>query len=273
MLGSHLQSSADVARYQFAGVALGGRAQTFVFVGMEQQVVAHTAADKALFDARQGIHGLVDVDERLVVGIQIGADGRVDARGPLALFAEVLVAAAHPVHIGRGAAQVAQVALEIGHGRDGAYLLEDAFGRAAHDKFPLVGRDGAEGTAAKAAAVQIDRKLYHLVRWNALALVLGMRQTGIGEVERAVDLLGGHRRIGRMHHHVLVARLLDEALRMQAVALLLHVAEIGRLRLGSLAALLVGGQKDVVFADAAGDVSAAMQGDGLAHGTFAQQLV
>ena len=61
-----------------------------------------------------------------------------------------------------------------------------------------------------------------------------------------------------MHHHVLVARLLDEALRMQAVALFLHVAEIGRLRLRLLAALLVGGQKDVVFADAAGDVGAAM---------------
>ena len=76
-----------------------------------------------------------------------------------------------------------------------------------------------------------------------------------------------------MHHHVLVARLLDEALRMQAVALLLHVAEIGRLQLGLPTALLVGGQKDVVFADAAGDVSAAMQGDGLAHGEFAQQLV
>ena len=61
-----------------------------------------------------------------------------------------------------------------------------------------------------------------------------------------------------MHHHVLVARLLDEALRMQAVALLLHVAEIGRLQLGLPTALLVGGQKDVVFADAAGDVGAAM---------------
>ena len=71
---------------------------------MEQQVVAHAATDKALFDAGQGIHGFIDVDERLVVGIQIWADAGVDARGPLALSAKALVAAAHAVHIGRGAA-------------------------------------------------------------------------------------------------------------------------------------------------------------------------
>ena len=93
-----------MARYQFAGVALGRSAQTFVFVGMEQQIVAHAAADKTLFDAGQGIHGFIDVDERLVVGIQIRADAGVDARGPLALSAKALVAAAHAVHIGRGAA-------------------------------------------------------------------------------------------------------------------------------------------------------------------------
>ena len=100
-----------------------------------------------------------------------------------------------------------------------------------------------------------------------------MRQTGIGKGKRAVYLLGGHRRIGRMDHDELVGRLLDEALRVQAVTLLLHMAEVGGLQLGLPAAFLVGSQEDVVLANAAGDVGAAMQGDGLAHGEFAQQLV
>ena len=46
---------------------------------MQQEVIAYTGTDKALLDARQCIHGTVDVEQRSVVGIEIGADGGMNA--------------------------------------------------------------------------------------------------------------------------------------------------------------------------------------------------
>ena len=66
-------------------------------------------------------------------------------------------------------------------------------------------RDGAEGTTAKTATVDVYGEFYHLVGGNAFALIFGVWQTRVGQVERVVDLLGGHRWIGWVDYDELIA--------------------------------------------------------------------
>ena len=122
VLGRHLQASADVAGDEFAGVFAGALVHLRILALMEQEVVAHSAADERLLDTGQGVDGVVDVEQRAVVGVQVGTHLGMDARGPLALLAQVEVGALHAVHVGAGAAQVAQVALEVGQLHDGLHL-------------------------------------------------------------------------------------------------------------------------------------------------------
>lgn len=123
---------------------------------------------------------MVDVEQGAVVGIQVGTHLGMDARGPFALAAQLLVSALHAVHVGAGSAQVAQVALEVGQLHDSLHLTQDAFLATAHDEFALMGGDGAECTSAEASAVDVDRVLDHVVGGDALALVLGMGQARVG---------------------------------------------------------------------------------------------
>ena len=59
-----------------------------------------------------------------------------------------------------------------------------------------MGGDGAESTTAETAAMDIYAELDHLVGGNALALIFNMRYARVRQVERGVNLLGSHRRIG-----------------------------------------------------------------------------
>ena len=168
MLGGHLEAAADVAGDELAGVGF------LVGTGQEEQVVADAAADEAFLDAGHGVDGAVEVEEEPVVGVEVTAGGGMEARGATAALAEGAVAAAHAVHVGRGSAEVAEVALEVGHLRHGTHLAQDALLAAADNLLALVGGDGAEGAAAEAAAVDGDGVAYHLVGWDALVLVAGM---------------------------------------------------------------------------------------------------
>ena len=85
-----------------------------------------------------------------------------------------------------------------------------------------MGRDGTERASAKTAAVDVDGVLYHLVcRDGAALLVLGMWQAGIRQVEGGINLLGGHRRLGRIDEDEAVAVALHEGGADYFVALLL----------------------------------------------------
>ena len=163
---------------------------------MEQQVVAHAAADEAFLHAGQGVDSPIEVEQLLMAGVEVRTYLRMDAAGALAVFTGLQVAAVHAVHIGRRASEVAQVALEVFHLYDLLHLAQDAFFRAAGNEFALVGRDGTEGTAAKASAVNVDAVLDHLVGRDALALILGMGQACVGQVEAGVELRRGHGRVG-----------------------------------------------------------------------------
>ena len=180
VLGRHLQASADVAGDEFAGVFAGALVHLRILALMEQEVVAHSAADERLLDTGQGIDGVVDVEQRAVVGVQVGAHLGMDARRPLALLAQVEVGALHAIHVGTGAAQVAQVALEVGQLHDGLHFAQDALLATAHDELSLMGGDGTEGTSAETSAMDVDRVFDHVVGGDALALVLGMGQARVG---------------------------------------------------------------------------------------------
>ena len=131
-------------------------------------------------------------------------------------------------------------------------------------------RNGAEGAAAEAAAVDVDRMLDHLPRRDvALAAVARMRRPFVGKVERPVEFFGRERRVGGVDHHVTVARGFDQyAVRLHEVALRLDAAEIfgEGVRVGR--ALLVGVQQQPVFEPV--DVGAVGEERHLPE--FAQQL-
>ena len=203
VLGCHLQSSAHMAGDEFARVLPRRLVGFLVFALMQQEVIAHAAADKALLHARQGIDGMIDIEQLGVVGVEVGADLRMDAGGSFAAFADFQVATLHAIHIGRRATEVGDISLEAFHLGDLPGLFEDALLGPAYHKLALMGRYGAERTSAEASPVHVDRELDHLVGWDGLALVFGVGQTGVGQVERGIHLLGGHGRVGRIGYGIL----------------------------------------------------------------------
>jgi len=63
MLWSHFKPSADMLRDELAGVLPCSPVGVFVFRVVQQQVIAHAAANEALLDARQTVDGVVDVEQ------------------------------------------------------------------------------------------------------------------------------------------------------------------------------------------------------------------
>ena len=123
---------------------------------------------------------MVDIQQRTVVGIEVGADFGMDAGGTLALLAAGLILALHAVHVGTRSTQIAQIAFEIGHLYDLLHFAENALLTPVDDKLALMSRDCTEGTSAKTSTVYIDREFDHVKSRDALALVLGVWQTGVG---------------------------------------------------------------------------------------------
>ena len=176
-----------------------------------EEVVADAAADEGLADALHGADFLVEGQQRPVVVVEVGATLRMEARGAPAAGAERPVAAPHAVHVGRGGPDVREVALEAGHADDTLHLGENRPLAARVYELALVGRDGAEGAAAEAAPVDVERELNHLPGRNLpLAAVARVGRPLVGEVERVVELLGRERGVGGCDHHPAVARPLDE---------------------------------------------------------------
>ena len=96
--------------------------------------------------------------------------------------------------------------------------------------------------------------LDHLVSRYHLVLVLGVWQTGIGQVEGSIQFLGSHRGIGRVHHGVASFHLLYQSLGMYLVGFLLDMAEVFRFGPFVAQAFLMTVQDDVLFIDAFGNI-------------------
>ena len=169
---------------------------------------------------------MIDVEQLAVVGVEVRTDLRLDATGTTAFLTGILVASRHAVHVGRGAAEVGEIAFEVGHLHDLFHLSENALLGTAGDKLTLMGGDGAEGTAAETAPMDVDGVFDHVVGRDTLAFVFGMGLTRVRQVERGVKLFGGHRRIGRIHYDVKAIDALQQPLGMHHVRLFLDMAEV-----------------------------------------------
>ena len=126
VLRCYFQAAGDVPCDEFASIEFGSAVDVLVLRAMQQQVITHTATDEALLDARQCINGSINVEQRSVVGVQIFANGRMNARGTFAALAQAFVASLHAIHIGRRAAEVAEITFEVGHVGDLLHFAQDA---------------------------------------------------------------------------------------------------------------------------------------------------
>ena len=158
----------------------------------------------------------------------------------------------HAVHVGTGAAQVADIALEVLHLYHLLDFAQDGLLAARGNELALVGTDGAKGAAAKAAAVHAHRVTDHLIGRNAFALVAGVGQTRVGQVKRGINLLGGHRRVGAVDLDGNVSRGLPHIVAVPQVALDFNYLEILGLSLHRLLAFLVAVQHHVGLAVGSG---------------------
>ena len=89
-----------------------------------------------------------------------------------------------------------------------------------------MGRYGAECTSSKTSAMNVYREFNHIVGRNALALIFWVRLTCVRQIERCVELLGSHRRVGRIHHYVTPVNSLYQSLCVHHVRLLFNVLEV-----------------------------------------------
>ena len=251
MFRSYLQSAAHVLGNQFARVFSSRLIHLFVLALMQQKVVTHTTTNETLLDSRQSIYSMINLQKLAVVGIEVRTNLRVYTRRALAHFAGFLILAVHSVHVGRRTAQIAQIALEIRHLDDFLHLLQNALLAAANHEFTLMGRNGAERTAAETATMKVHGELDHLVGRNGLALVFRMRQTRIRQVESRIQFRGSHQRERRIHHYIFAVNFLNHALSMHFVGFFLQMAHVLSLSLLVVETFFVAVEDDVIVLEAA----------------------
>src|SRR5665213_1895817 len=166
MLGRDLQLAADMVLREFA----------HVLWRFDREVVAHTGGDQNLLDAGQRPGLPIQLDQRRMIGVEIRAYARIDARRAAAGAFDLAALARQPVHV-RGRAT--QIGDHAGETRDAITdlldLREHRLLRAALDDAALVFGNGAERAAAEAAALDRHREADHLVGGNVGLAVARMR--------------------------------------------------------------------------------------------------
>ena len=125
-----------------------------------------------------------------MIGIQIGANARINAGRLAAGRFNLLILAGQPVHIGGRPAQIGNMAGKIGRSiADRFDFADDRIFRTALDYSAFMFGDRTEGAAAETAAHDVDRMLDHFESGNIGVAVGLVRQARIGQVEDAVHFL------------------------------------------------------------------------------------
>jgi hypothetical protein len=203
-----LQVAADMVPHEFTdvlGVAHG-------------KVVTQAGADQHLLHPGQRPRLAIELQQRRVVGVQILADAREDARQAAAGRLDLPVLARQAVHVRRRSAEIGDDAGEAGRAiADLLDLAQDRLLRAALDDPPLVLGDRAEGAAAEAAAHDVDREADHLEGGNLRLAVGRMRLALERRGEDAVHLGSGERDRWRVEPDVALAVRLHQRTRVARV--------------------------------------------------------
>ena len=81
-----------------------------------------------------------------------------------------------------------------------------------------------------------------------------MRKSGVRQVERGVELFGGHWRVGRIDDRIDIIHLLEQTLCVSFVGFLLDVSEILGMRLLVAKAFFVAVKHDIIALESARNV-------------------
>ena len=150
MLRRNLQIAADVVRRQLFDVAR-------IFHG---DVVTYPGRDQDLLDALQVARAAVEVDRRLVVGVHMLANARIDAGEATAGLLRARRLAAQHVHVRGWAAKVGNHAGKARHRVANSFdLIDDRIFRAALDNTAFVLGNGAEGAPYNSDHLEIFLRL------------------------------------------------------------------------------------------------------------------
>ena len=201
MLRRDLQLAADVVAAQLGqeGVA---------FVGHEI-IISDAGADEHLFHARNGAHLAKQGNQFFMADAHALAGGGVEALPVPACALAQLAVARGLAEIGRGAAHVVDVALEIGKRGQKARFLQQRFLAAGGYDAPLVKGEGAKTARAEAAAHRADGEAHLLERGHAAQRVVHrVGEPGEGQVVYAVQFLARKRQRRRVLHQVALGVLL-----------------------------------------------------------------
>ena len=185
-------------------------------------IIAQTGTHEHLFDLRQSADFAQQADVVRVIDDHIRAGFGKQALPPRAGADLELLIAGGAAEIGRGAADVMDIALEIRHLRDGFRLVDDGFMAAGGDDASLQEGDGAEGAGAEAAARMRDGELHLFNGRNAAQrVVIGVPRALIRQGIRLIQFLAGERHIRHGLNDVLIAVALADGMAADRILLVI----------------------------------------------------
>ena len=221
VLRRHLQLAGDVVLHQLR--------EEFLVLVLQHVVIADAAADKDLLHPRDGPELPQQGEVIAVVGIDIlaGGGGQTALVGAHAVFQ--LLLAGGSAEVGRGAAHVVDIALEIRQFGKSRHLPDDALVAAGGDHAALMEGQGAEVAAAEAAPV-VDNGEFHFLQTGHAAhgLIHGVVLPGVGQLRHPIQLFGGQGHGRGIHQQPAFILLLQDGLAPDGVMLgILHPCGIG----------------------------------------------
>ena len=176
-----------------------------------RDIIAYAGGNEDFLDTLQLTGAAIKIDRRLMVGIHVRANIRVDAGETAAgLFGAWRFTAQH-IHVGRWPAEIGDHPGKAGHRvANGFDLIDDRILRTALNNASFVFGDRAERTAAEAAAHDVDRETDHLIRRDTRIAIRRVRHTLVRQGEDAVHLFGRERDRRRVDPDIALAMLLHQ---------------------------------------------------------------
>ena len=196
-----LQMTADVMRRQFFDEL---RRQV-------REVGSDSGRDVNALDAVGFARFLHQRTNRGMIGVEVRAKGRAKAGRADATFAKFAVFPGHSAHIRRRRAQVGDDEIAPGFLGERPDFLQNRRFAPVLDKFALVRRDRAEGTAAETTAMALNRRANDVDRRNQLR-VRRVWFAGERQVVNGVHLFRRQRETRRVDDDRFVAVFLNENL-------------------------------------------------------------
>ena len=179
---------------QFFGILARGSIEFFIVIAMQQKVITHTATYKRPLYTRHTIDRPVKMYQRTMIDLHIGTHRRPKARRPFTYTASRRFFTGHTIHIGRGAAQIAEIAFKVGHSDDFRDFPQNRLLRTGRNKFALMRRNRTKSATAETAPMQGYRKFYHLKCRYGFPPVTRVWQPGKRQVIYRIELLTAYRR-------------------------------------------------------------------------------